>query len=85
MIPKAQHTHTLIFLHGLGDSAEGYLDFFTEKSSPTPASMKVVLLTAPTRPVTINMGMKMPSWFDFKAFTVDETNFHSAIGVNEAD
>lgn len=70
--PKGQHTHTLVFMHGLGDTADGYIDLFMDKSSPTPATMKIVLLTAPTRAVTINMGMKMPSWFDFRDFTVSE-------------
>ncbi|EAR82795.2 phospholipase/carboxylesterase family protein (macronuclear) [Tetrahymena thermophila SB210] len=85
LIPKGQHTHTLVWMHGLGDTAEGYLDFFGESSSPTPDNMKIVLLTAPTRKVTINMGMQMPSWFDFKAFQVNEQNFHQAIGVEEAN
>ncbi|KAL4486806.1 hypothetical protein ABPG72_006638 [Tetrahymena utriculariae] len=85
LIPKGQHTHTLVWMHGLGDSAEGYLDFFGESSSPTPDNMKVVLLTAPARKVTINMGMQMPSWFDFKAFQFNEQTFHQAIGVDEAN
>lgn len=85
LIPKGSHTHTLIWMHGLGDSAEGYLDFFTDSSSPTPATTKVVLLTAPTRAVTINMGMKMPSWFDFKSFELNVANFKSALGLEEAD
>lgn len=82
--PKGAHTHTIIFLHGLGDTAKGFLDLFTEKSNPATETTKIVLLTAPTRPVTINMGMKMPSWFDFKDFDVNESNFKEAIGVDEA-
>ncbi len=31
--------------------------------------MRVVLLQAPTMPVTINAGMRMPSWYDIKDFT----------------
>jgi len=27
--PKEGHSHTLIWMHGLGDTADGYLDFFT--------------------------------------------------------
>ena len=85
LTPKAKHTHTLIFMHGLGDSAQGFYDFFTETSSPAPATMKIVLPTAPIRPVTINAGMKMASWFDFKSFSVTEANFNNVIGVNQAD
>lgn len=33
------------------------------------SSIRVVLLEAPTQPVTINGGMRMPSWYDIKDFT----------------
>jgi len=85
LTPKSKHTHTLIFMHGLGDSADGFYDFFTEKNSPAPATMKIVLLTAPIRAVTINAGMKMTSWFDFKNFSVTENNFNKVIGVDQAN
>lgn len=53
----------LIKNKGLGDSAEGFEDFFDSSSSPCLPTTKVVLLTAPIKPVTINFGMKMPSWY----------------------
>lgn len=60
-------THSLIFLHGLGDSAEGLEDLFNNaKHSPLTKTTRVRLLTAPEMPVTINMGMKSNSWFDIK-------------------
>lgn len=62
-------------MHGLGDSADGYLDFFMDSTTPTPPTMKIVLLTAPVRAVTVNMGMKMNSWFDFKDFNLTDQNF----------
>mmetsp|Transcript_18310 Transcript_18310/g.2528 ORF Transcript_18310/g.2528 Transcript_18310/m.2528 type:complete len:97 (+) Transcript_18310:31-321(+) len=73
--PKGGHTHTLIFMHGLGDTAAGYLDIFTGHMNPVSATTRVVLLTAPIRTVTVNMGMQMTSWFDFKDFVVTESNF----------
>lgn len=85
LTPKKNHTHTLIFMHGLGDSPNGFYDFFTTTSSPAPSTMKIILLSAPIRPVTINAGMKMTSWFDFKDFTVTEANFNKVIGVDQAD
>lgn len=76
MIPKEKHTHTFIWLHGLGDTGSGYLDtFLDEKINPLTLTTKVILLTAPIRPVTINMGAKMTSWFDFKDFAVTDENF----------
>ncbi len=70
-------------MHGLGDSADGYLDIFNGDLNPCSPSTKIVLLTAPIRKVTINMGMQMTSWFDFKDFKVTDSNFNSAIGVDE--
>ena len=59
-------------MHGLGDSAEGFLDVFTDKGViPVSDDTKVVLLTAPSRPVTINSGMVMPSWYDMKVLSAD--------------
>ena len=63
--PQADHKDTLIWTHGLGDSAMGFLDvFFTNQFKVVPSTTKVILMTAPTRPVTINNGMSMPSWYD---------------------
>ena len=60
-----KHTNTLIFMHGLGDSAEGFFPvFFDMKQSPLTKTTRVRLLTAPATPVTMNMGMTMNSWFD---------------------
>ncbi len=60
----------------LGDTAEGFLDIFNDKSSPVTPTTKIVLLTAPIRQVTINFGMQMTSWFDFKDFKVTDENFN---------
>lgn len=36
-----------------------------------PPYVKVICPTAPTMPVTLNSGFRMPSWFDLK--TLDES------------
>ncbi len=70
--PTTSHLNTIIWMHGLGDSAEGFLDVFTDPSiNPVTPDTKVVLLTAPSRPVTINAGMIMPSWYDMKVLSAD--------------
>jgi len=50
-----------VWLHGLGDSGEGFSDVF---ETYRPQNTRVVLPTAPVRSVTINMGMKMNAWYD---------------------
>ena len=61
---KGLPTHTLIWMHGLGDSAKGFLDYFNCCNPVVPLTTKIVLLTAPDVPVTVNGGKVMPSWFD---------------------
>ena len=62
--PSAEHKYTLIFLHGLGDSAKGLEKYFGIKGSPLKISnMRIVLPTAPRCNVTLNK-MQMNSWYD---------------------
>lgn len=69
LTPKAGlYNSILVWMHGLGDSAEGFVDFFNGATSPTPSTMKIILLTAPEEPVTINGGMIMNSWYDIMNF-----------------
>lgn len=63
LIPSV-HVYTIVWLHGLGDSAEGFVDLFA--SNPLLPNCKVVLPTAPNQPVTINYGASCNSWYDFK-------------------
>jgi phospholipase/carboxylesterase len=72
--PEGEHKHTVIWLHGLGDSADGFLPVF-KGSKIFGTNTKIVLLTAPIRAVTVNGGMKMNSWFDFRNVEVNETNY----------
>jgi phospholipase/carboxylesterase len=75
--PKGEHKKTLIWMHGLGDSAQGFLPVFASADSPMEKDTKVRLLTAPESPVSINMGMAMNSWFDILSldWTPESYNF----------
>jgi len=67
--PTSKHTATVIFIHGLGDSGNGWkpvADIF--QRDPAMSHIKWVLPHAPERPVTANMGISMPSWFDIISF-----------------
>mmetsp|Transcript_28538 Transcript_28538/g.31705 ORF Transcript_28538/g.31705 Transcript_28538/m.31705 type:complete len:232 (+) Transcript_28538:88-783(+) len=63
--PTAKHEASAIFLHGLGDSAEGWLSAMQILAHRTP-SIHYIIPNAPHRPVTINGGMSMPAWYDIK-------------------
>lgn len=56
-----RHTGSVILLHGLGDTGEGWAPVGPQLRLP---HIKFIYPTAPTRPITVNMGMRMPGWFD---------------------
>ncbi len=87
LVPKnGKHTETFIFMHGLGDTANGWVDTFMESSTNVVLpTTKVVLLTSPFAPVTVNQGEKMRSWFDIKTFTPKADEFEKSIGVDEVN
>ncbi|KAH7343877.1 Phospholipase/carboxylesterase [Rhizoctonia solani] len=61
--PRAPHTATIIFSHGLGDTGDGWKPVATMLASQFPYA-KWILPHAPVRPITINGGLEMPGWFD---------------------
>lgn len=75
LTPKTgKYSHIIIWLHGLGDCPESYVDFFTEELSlPKNISTKIILLRAPSNP--------FPSWFDITSFPIEDEkcfDFNSA-------
>jgi predicted esterase len=58
---KEKHTATVIFLHGLGDSGHGWSELVPQLQMP---HVKFMFPNAPSMPVSLNMGMSMPAWFD---------------------
>ena len=48
--------------------------FFGADPNVVPRSCKVILPTAPVKPVSCNNGMKMTSWYDVKTFEVEQGN-----------
>ncbi|KAI0832828.1 Phospholipase/carboxylesterase [Trametes gibbosa] len=65
--PRAKHTATIIFVHGLGDTGFGWKPVADMFATELPY-VKWILPHAPTIPVTANGGMKMPGWFDVFEF-----------------
>ncbi|PVG00503.1 alpha/beta-hydrolase [Serendipita vermifera] len=72
--PSTKHTATVIFLHGLGDSGYGWEPVAKMLArNPKLSHIKWILPNAPDQPVTLNFGMKMPSWFDIRSLDKDLT------------
>lgn len=69
IIPAARKaTAAVIFLHGLGDTGHGWAEAFAGIRTP---HVKYICPHAPIKPVTLNMGMSMPSWFDIIGLQTD--------------
>jgi len=61
--PKANHSATVIFLHGLGDTGHGWSENMRELEM---SHVKFICPTAAAIPVSLNHGLKMPAWFDIR-------------------
>lgn len=73
---------TVIMLHGLGDTGNGWADVPRVLDMPW---IKWVFPTAKTRPVTINMGAPMPAWFDISVGTLSmDANSIDRQGIQES-
>jgi len=59
----AQQTATVIFSHGLGDTAAGW-SFLAEYLQNKHKHIGFVFPTASKIPITCNGGMRMPGWYD---------------------
>jgi phospholipase/carboxylesterase len=65
--PQKTADACVIWLHGLGADRYDFLP--VAELQERLLSTRFVMPQAPTRPVTINGGYEMPSWYDIKAMT----------------
>ncbi|KAJ1661893.1 hypothetical protein IW140_006343 [Coemansia sp. RSA 1813] len=85
---SANHTASVIFMHGLGDSGHGWEPVAQILSRSLP-HVKFIMPHAPEQAVTVNGGFRMPSWYDIKsldkiASDEDETGMNaSMVRINE--
>ncbi|XP_076828800.1 acyl-protein thioesterase 1 isoform X1 [Brachyhypopomus gauderio] len=69
IVPAARKaTAAVIFLHGLGDTGHGWAEAMAGIRTP---HVKYICPHAPVMPVTLNMNMAMPSWFDIIGLSPD--------------
>lgn len=77
IVPAARKaTAAVIFLHGLGDTGHGWAEAFAGIRTP---HIKYICPHAPIMPVTLNMNMSMPSWFDIIGLSTDAEEDESGI------
>ncbi|KAI9744520.1 MAG: hypothetical protein M1818_002049 [Claussenomyces sp. TS43310] len=64
-----RHTATVIMAHGLGDSGAGWVSLAENwRRRQKFEEVKFIFPNAPSIPITVNMGMRMPGWYDIANF-----------------
>ncbi|MDF2177965.1 alpha/beta hydrolase fold domain-containing protein [Aliiglaciecola sp. CAU 1673] len=80
--PSLTPDAVVIWLHGLGDSGNGFAPIVPQLRLPASMAVRFVFPHAPVRPVTINNGMQMRAWYDIKS--LDFNNRADVQGVEES-
>jgi phospholipase/carboxylesterase len=62
--PEKEPAYVVIWLHGLGADGHDFEAIVPELRLPESLPVRYLFPHAPTRPVTINMGMVMRAWYD---------------------
>lgn len=62
--PRAEHRHSIIWLHGLGADGHDFEAIVPELRLYAEPHIHFIFPDAPFRPITINGGMTMRAWFD---------------------
>ncbi len=58
--------HAIIWLHGLGATANDFPPIVPHLGLNTERPIRFIFPQAPNRPITINNGFVMPGWYDIK-------------------
>lgn len=72
VMPQAAHDATVIWLHGLGDSGNGFAPLVPELKLPTDMGIRFIFPHAPVQPITINNGMPMRAWYDIRSLSIEQ-------------
>lgn len=67
--PVGDAKTAVIWLHGLGADGHDFAPITPELGVNPELGVRFVFPHAPKIPVTINMGMSMPAWYDIKSFS----------------
>lgn len=76
------HSACVIWLHGLGDSGNGFAPIVNQFNFPANPAIRFIFPHAPVRPVTVNNNMPMRAWYDIKS--MDFKDRADKTGVEES-
>lgn len=81
-------THSVIWLHGLGADGHDFEPIVPQLVDRTWPPLRFVFPHAPTRPVTVNGGMRMRAWYDITGPSLaqrqDEAGIRASIAQVQA-
>lgn len=64
-------TASVIWLHGLGADGSDFASVVPQLELPESYGIRFIFPHAPSIPVSINNGFRMPAWYDIFSFDVD--------------
>lgn len=77
--PPAPVDSAVIWLHGLGATREDFKPVAEILQKQVLPNTRFILPQAPNRPVTLNMGMLMPSWYDITNLSIPREINHEQL------
>jgi phospholipase/carboxylesterase len=69
--PTLPAQRAVIWLHGLGADGSDFEAIVPELRLPETLAIRYVFPNAPSIPVTINGGMRMPAWYDILSMEIE--------------
>jgi phospholipase/carboxylesterase len=75
--PSVPARAAVIWLHGLGADGHDFEQIVPELGLSRELAIRFIFPHAPTIPVTVNMGVRMPAWYDILEFGT-ERKFNAA-------
>lgn len=79
--PQAPAQACVIWMHGLGADASDMAGLADQVTANV--ALRHVFINAPMRPVTLNNGMVMPSWYDIVGFELTDRQDKAGIEQSE--
>jgi len=80
--PQGEVRAAVVWLHGLGADGHDFAGMVPQLELPADLGVRFVFPHAPSLPVTLNGGMRMPAWYDIAE--VDLQRRHDEAGVRRS-
>ncbi len=81
---SGQPRHAIIWLHGLGATADDFPPIVPELGLDPKRSIRFIFPQAPQRAITINGGMRMPGWYDIKGIRIEDKQDAQGMAESQA-